>query len=127
MNEKLIENNIFIELNFNKNWVEAGIINETNLEAITKEYLKGEDTHTEHYKWCAFRDFMRSNSVIPKQIFHILYDIGKNDPDYAMGRSIIFDVIGRLDCPEEIIDMLIESEDKILAKRALKSKCDRNI
>ena len=122
MNQELIEDQIFKELEFNRKWIEAGIINSTNFEFIKKEYIKGEDKNTEHYRWGAFRRFMQANSVISEKIFYILYEIGKNDPDYSMGGAILFDIIRRLDCPKKIIDIAIDDNDKVLAKHALKCK-----
>ena len=39
-----------------------------------------------------------------------------------MGRSIIFDIVERLSCPEEVIEMLTNDNDITLAKHALKYK-----
>lgn len=120
MNHILIEDPIFIDLKFNQKWIEAGVINLENFASIKKEYMAGEDTNGEHYRWWAFRAFMQANKFISQEVFYQLYDLGKNDPDYSMGRAMIFDIIKRLDCPQELIDMAISDEDKTLVKHALK-------
>ncbi len=122
MNQEFIEDQIFKELKFNRKWINAGIINSANFESIKKEYTTGEDKNTEHYRWYAFQKLMQANSVISQKIFYILYDIGKNDPDYSMGRAILFEILKRLDCPKKIIDIAIDDNDKVLAKHALKCK-----
>ncbi|MGB3693501.1 MAG: hypothetical protein WBG70_17570 [Spirulinaceae cyanobacterium] len=122
MNQGLIKDPFFRELQFDSRWIKAGIISSANFEFIKKEYITGDDKNTEHYRWGAFQKFMQANSFIHQETFYTLYQIGKNDPDYSMGRAIVFDIIKRLDCPEKIIDMAIDDQDKVLAKYALKCK-----
>ncbi|MFQ4142118.1 hypothetical protein [Chlorogloeopsis sp. ULAP02] len=126
MDYQIIEDPDFVRLQFSKEWIEVGIITSENFALIKKEYMKGEDHRTEHYRWGAFRAFLEANKFIPPEKFYILYKLGKNDPDYSMGRAMIFDIIKRLDCPQELLDTAINDSDLTLAKYALKCKAIRD-
>jgi hypothetical protein len=125
MDESIIDDITFITLQFSKEWFEVGIITINNFALIKEEYLKGEDHRTEHYRWGAFNTFLKTNVFLEKEKFEILYKLGKQDPDYAMGRSMIFDIIERLDCPLELINTVTNDSDTVLAKHALKCKAIR--
>jgi hypothetical protein len=116
----------FLRLQFSKEWIDVGIITIENFVSIKKEYMKGEDRSTEHYRWGAFRAFLEANDFIPQEKFYRLYKLGKNDPDYSMGRAIIFEIIKRLDCPQELLDTAIGDSDITLARYALKRKSVRD-
>ncbi len=92
---------------------------------IKQEYLKGEDPCSEHYRWGAFHKFMKQNKFIDISSFQILYDLGENDANYAMGRAILFELVDRIDCPLELIDRVINTGDFTLSKHAEKRKAIR--
>ena len=123
--DELMQDPIFQEIRFTQRWIELGIIDTEKFAKIKQKYLKGEDTSTEHYRWWAFDDFLQKNKVISEKVFYQIYDLGKTDPDYAMGRAMRFDVIKRSDCPIELIDLATKDKDKALSKRASKLKSDR--
>lgn len=78
-----------------------------------------------HYRWRAFVNFLRKNKVISEKVFYQIYDLGKTDPDYCMGRAMRFDIIRRSDCPIELIDLATKDKDKALSKRAYQLKSNR--
>jgi hypothetical protein len=131
MDELISEDRIFNELSFSKQWVDTGIVTADSFTKIKKEYLKGEDRNAEHYRWGAFKAFIKKNDLIDTDKFYTIYGLAKNDPDYAMGRAMIFEISKRSDCPEKLIDTVIEDavkkSDKSLLNHALKckAKCDR--
>lgn len=125
MGNQITEDPDFIKLQFSQEWLDVDITTNDNFASIKQEYLKGEDKSTEHYRWKAFRVFMQSNNFLSQEKFHILYKIGKNDPDYTMGRAIIFDIISHPSCPEELIEIAANDNDVTLVKHALKCKSFR--
>lgn len=127
MDNQIIADPIFCELELNSDWIESGIIDNNTFSIIKKEYLKlkEEDSRTEHYRWAAFKEFLNLNNHLEAEVFYKLYNLGKNEPDYAMGRSMIFEIIKRLDCPIELIDVAINDSDYTLSKHALKCKAVR--
>jgi hypothetical protein len=68
---------------------------------------------------------LKSNDWIDKDVFLMLYSLGKNDSDYYMGRTMIFELFDHLDCPIELIDTVIREGDPTLSKHALKLKNNR--
>jgi hypothetical protein len=125
MNDLTIEDPLFAKLEFHHKWIEVGIITSENFVLIKQEYLKGEDPFSEHYRWGAFHKFMKQNKSIDIASFYLLYDLGENDADPGMGRSILFDIINRIDCPLELIDRAIDTGDFTLSKHAVKRKAIR--
>jgi hypothetical protein len=121
---KITDDAIFNELRFNNIWIESGVINDESFLSIKKKYqdFKDEDNHTEHYRWAAFKSFLGSNRQISTDTFYLLYNLGKNDPDYPMGHAIIFEIIGRPECPIEIIETAINDDNYSLSKHAMKCK-----
>ena len=87
MNHKISKDPIFSMLGMNSDWLEIGIITNDNFWSIKEEYLRGEDNNTEHYRWGAFNKFFKFNDPLESEIFYRLYNLGKNDPDLAMGRD----------------------------------------
>jgi len=110
----------FIKFQFSQEWIDVGILTLNNFTSLKQEYLKGEDKRTEHYRYGAFRAFIQANKIISSKNFYTLYKIGKNDPDYSMGRAIIFDIIKHPCCPEETIELAAKDKDLTLSKYALK-------
>ena len=122
MCQKLIEDSIFKNLQFTKEWIDLGIINNKNFIKIKEKYLEGDDDNTEHYRWWAFTDFLQNNQNFAQEKFYQIDNLGKNDPDFAMGRSMRISLMGHPNCPKELINTAIDSEDKTLSKEALKIK-----
>lgn len=120
MSNQIIEDPYFLKLQFSQEWIDIGILTTDKFCSIKQEFLKGEDEFTEHYRWGAFRAFMQTRNSPSPEDFYALYKIGKNDPDYAMGRAILFDIIEHPSCPKEIIELVTKDNDVTLAKHALK-------
>ena len=127
MINNLSQDTIFKELKFTKEWIEAGIVNIENFSQIKEKYLEGKDNRTEHYRWWAFTNFIQKNKTISKNTFYQIYDLGQKDSDYAMGRAMRFDIIKRLDCPKELIDITVKDKDKSLSNKALRIAKDLDI
>jgi hypothetical protein len=109
---------IFQTLEFSQDWVELGIITPEKLKQLEAEWAKGEDTNTEHYRWRAFLDFMGSREVLDENTARALYKLGANDPDGAMGGSIMAEILRRKDCPKDLLESAANSDRKFLRKIA---------
>jgi hypothetical protein len=126
MNELLIEDTVFIELGFNQKWIDSGMINNDNFLTIKQNYLEEPDHRHEHYRWGAFKAFFSPKKKFDKDFFYCLYEIGKSDPDYYMGRAIIFDIIKHECFPIDLLEVAVNDSDFTLAKQALKCMTSRN-
>lgn len=120
----MINDPVLSEIGLVDDWIKSGIVNHDNYLSIKNNYLehRKEDSCTEHYRLRAFRNFLNISNSIDKDTFLIIYSLGKNDSDYYMGRTMIFELLDRADCPIELIDTVIIEGDPSLSKRALKLK-----
>lgn len=109
---------IFRTLEFTQKWIDLGIIAPEKLVELETEWNKGEDNNPEHYRWRAFRDFMNSKEYLGAKILRELYDLGKNDADSLMGGVMMVDVLSRKDCPPDLLESALNSEEKFLRKAA---------
>lgn len=122
MSSILLEDSIFKKLQFNKDWIDIGIIDQKSFIKIKEKYLEENDNSSEHYRWLAFINFLKNNKNISGELLHKIYFLGKKEPDYAMGSSMRFKIIKHINCPVELINIAIQDKDRGLSKEALKLK-----
>ena len=122
MNNLLLEDTIFNELQFTKAWINTGIIDHESFIEIKERSLKEDGNSPEHYRWLAFRNFLKTNNDISGKVLSKISFLGKNEPDYTMGRAMRFKIIKHNNCPVELINIAIEDKDRGLSKEALKQK-----
>jgi hypothetical protein len=109
---------IFRELEFSQEWIDLGIITPAKLKQFEVEWATGEDTNTEHYRWRAFLDFIEHIKSLDENTARALYNLGANDPDGAVGGSIMANILRRKDCPKDLLELASKSEEKFLRKLA---------
>ena len=121
MSEDLMKDPVFEKLKFTQEWIETGMIDYQSFIKIKEKYLE-ENDNSEHYRWLAFRNFLKDNKNVSAKVLHKIYLIGQQDSDYAMGRSMRFKIIKHINCPIYLLDIAIKDEDRGLSKQALKLK-----
>jgi hypothetical protein len=126
MCDLLTKDSVFVELGFNEKWIESGVVNDDIFLSIKQNYLEEPDHRYEHYRWGAFKNFFSPKKKFDKDFFYCLYEIGKNDPDYYMGRAIIFDIMKHEDYPLDLLEFTVNDSDSTLVKHALKCIAFRN-
>jgi hypothetical protein len=109
---------IFRELEFSQEWIELGVLSPAKLKQIEDEWNVSDDRNTEHYRWRVFLDFMQSQSSLEPVTARRLYELGKGDPDSVMGGSMMAHILRRKDCPEDLLRVAAQSEEKFLSKIA---------
>ena len=109
---------IFRELEFTQEWIDLGIITPAKLKQIETEWAISKDKNPEHYRWRAFLDFIESKESMDERTAKRLYNLGANDPDGAMGGSIMATILRRKDCPKDLFESASKSEEKFLRKIA---------
>jgi hypothetical protein len=122
MHQEFSNDPVFLKLRFSHKWIELGLLSAGSFERIKHEYLTGEDPYTEHYRWKIFREFVINSGFISKETFLRIHQLSEDDPDYAMGRAMRFDLIKHLDCPTSILEIALNGADPVLAKHASKYK-----
>ena len=86
---------LFRDLEFSQEWIDLGIITPAKLSHIEAEWAASDDRNTEHYRWRAFLDFIKSKGSLDAVTARRLYNLGASDPDSAMGGSIMADILRR--------------------------------
>lgn len=107
-------------LDFSQEWIDLAIINPEVLEKLRRiheeelEEVKNETENigteeeyswesaridSEHFRYRAFKMFLKENEPLPSDTVKILYKLGESDPDYTMRRSIMREVLDQTNCP----------------------------
>jgi hypothetical protein len=120
MNTSITEHPLFEKLDFSQSWIKAGLLSDDSFRMIVQSYNEAEDDAPEHYRWKAFKEFLRQNSFIPEERFWQIYELSLQDNDYAMARAMRFDLLQRGDCPLSLVEKAVNDSDHSLRKYALK-------
>jgi hypothetical protein len=96
-------------LGFTPAWFALGVVDHTLLARQRAEWDKGEDENTEHYRYRAFREFLASQDQLTPELATALFELGANDPDPAMGGSIMADIVRLPKCPPNVLDAAVAS------------------
>lgn len=110
--------NFAAQLGFTPAWFAAGVVNEEILARIKVAWDESDDRNTEHYRWGAFCDFLRSAPALSPALATELYALGEGDPDQGMGGCIMTRVLGKPGCPRSLIDAARKSARPYVAKIA---------
>jgi hypothetical protein len=109
---------IFQMLEFSQEWIDLGIITPAKLKQLEAIWDIGEDVNTEHYRWGAFLDFIKSKALLDEKTANALYELGENDPDVAMGSSMMAHILRHKNCPKSLLQRGAKSEKRFLQKIA---------
>lgn len=91
-------------LQFTRRWFELGIVDDAWIALAVREYRESDDQGDEHYRYGAFRHFLKRHPTLTAEQCHELFALGADDPDRVMGTSIMLDVLRRIECPDELYD-----------------------
>lgn len=103
---------------FTDAWVEQGVLTRPVLDDLCARWADGTDVNLEHYRWSAFKQFLHANRTLTSTQFDCLWALGCSDPDQAMGRAMLFEVILRRDCPRALLQRAALSRDTALARKS---------
>jgi hypothetical protein len=99
-------------------WFELGIVTPERLQAMNEEWDRGEDKNPEHYRWHAFMDFLEEARPLTEELAAALYELGRRDPDFEMGGSMMGQILRLPECPAAIVDSAARSGRKHLERLA---------
>ncbi|CAM4135999.1 hypothetical protein [Deinococcus marmoris] len=85
---------------------------------LCARWAEGIDFNLEHYRWSAFAQFLWTNSILTSTQFDCLWDLGTSDPDQAMGRAMLFELISQPDCPGTLLERAASSQHTALARKS---------
>lgn len=107
------------ELEFDENWFELGFVSPEKLNELWIDFQSGKDTNKEHYRWRAFTHYLKINKEINENNLRELYKLGETDADnYGMGMSMRIRILQRKECPIDLINKALNSDEKPLVKVA---------
>jgi hypothetical protein len=105
-------------LKFSDQWLRLGLLTEDELCALGQEYEAGKDKNEEHYRYRLFRRYLSSHRPLPPQMAEALYELGREDPDPAMGGAMMRDIVGLAECPAGVLEKASASGEKHLVRAA---------
>ncbi|WP_254507530.1 hypothetical protein [Anatilimnocola floriformis] len=106
------------QLGFTPAWFAAGVVNDEILARIKTVWEESDDRNTEHYRWGAFCDFVKSRPTLTPELANELYSLGNNDPNPSMGGCLMARVLGMPGSPRSLIDAARKSNRPHVAKIA---------
>lgn len=118
MPETDLDTESLVHFDFTDAWVEQGILTRPVLDELCARWTDGTDVNLEHYRWSAFKQFLHADRTLTSTQFDRLWDLGRSDPDQAMGRAMLFEVILRRDCPRALLQRAALSQDTALARKS---------
>jgi hypothetical protein len=105
-------------LQLSDQWLRLGLLTQDELCALGQEYEAGEDKNAEHNRYRVFRRYLASHSPLPSQMAEALYELGREDPNPAMGGAMMRDIVGLAECPTDMLEKALASEEKHLVRGA---------
>lgn len=118
MHEAVLDPESLAHFGFTDAWVEEGILTRPVLDKLCARWLEGTDCNLEHYRWLAFEQFLQATRTLTSTQFDCLWDLGTSDPDQAMGRAMLFELILRRDCPRTLLERAALSQHTTLARKS---------
>lgn len=118
MKKTSVVQRILHELDFNERWFDLEFVSSETLKELWTDFQNGEDTNKEHYRWRAFTHYLKISKEIDGNNLRELYQLGEIDADYSMGIAIQVEILQRKDCPVDLINKALNSDEKTLVKVA---------
>jgi hypothetical protein len=84
-------------------WFALGVVTPARLATMRVCWEQGEDRSPEHYRWRAFCDFLAEARPLDAVTIEALYRLASEDPDRAMGESMMHRLVELPECPETIV------------------------
>lgn len=103
-------------LEFNEAWFDLELVSTEKLQELYLDFQTAEDTNKEHYRWRAFTDFLKSEKKFGENVLREFYRLGEIDTDSMMGTAMQINILQRKDCPSDLIEKALNSDDKALIK-----------
>jgi hypothetical protein len=97
-------------------WLTLGLVTEAQVRAFEREYATGNDRHPEHYRYRAFRQYLNAHRPLPPEQAEAIYRLGEQDPDRAMGRAMMFEILDLPECPKSLGREALASGERSLVR-----------
>lgn len=105
-------------LGFTDQWFSLGILTEDSLQQYGMTYESSRDKNSEHYRYGAFRWYLKEHRPLSASIAEALYELGAAGPDPGMGGAIMADIVSLPECPASVSAKALASGCKHLIREA---------
>lgn len=120
------------QLEYTQQWLDYGIITEAQLKAQLTTLAKGEDEHTEHYRYQTLSNYITGQQTISNEVLHKLLEVIVNDPDSSMASSAVILLLKQFYLTDEQFEFVAESlttfgewtHKEVARQRDQRSKCN---
>ncbi len=109
-------------LGFSDLWLVLGVVTEENLLLSAAEYEISNDKSSEHYRYGAFRWYLRQHCPLADSEAEAPYELGNTDPNYSMGGAMMADLVDLPECPPSVGAKALVSDRKHLVRKAERKK-----
>jgi hypothetical protein len=96
-------------LGFTDAWLTLGLVTDESLQQSGAFYETGIDRSTEHYRYGAFRQYLKAHRPLAPSMAEALYALGATDIDGMMGGAMMADIVALPECPDSVTDMALNS------------------
>ena len=111
-----------VMLGFSEPWFALGVATEETLALAKTAYEASDDDSGEHYRYGAFLRYLSQHRPLAPPIAEALYELGNADPDYAMGGSIMADIVDLPECPPAVIAKALASDRQHLVRKVKRNR-----
>lgn len=120
------------QLEYTQQWFDCGILTEAKLEEQLVAFAKGEDNHTEHYRYQTLSSYITGQQAISNEILHRLLKVVVYDTDSSMASSAVILLLKQFYLTDEQFEFVAESlitfgewtHKEVARQREQRSKCN---
>ena len=99
---------------YDPKWLEYSFIDENMLRHQWDIYQRGEDPHTEHYRYQAFRTVLANRTALDNIVVEHYITLVLLDPDTAMSRAALYDLVFFRGLTEQQIEYLAQRQEPMI-------------
>ncbi len=80
-------------LEYSQIWLEHQLLTPDILSVQILEFKKGEDPHTEHYRYKTFKSYLQNKTILTDETLTQIFEIIKIDNDDSMASAMGIDIL----------------------------------
>lgn len=89
------------KLGYTRMWLEYGVLTEELLLEQDRLFDRGEDQHTDHYRYSTCKQYLREKETLTTSELEHFFALLQQDPDTYMAGSAVIDVFNRIELTDE--------------------------
>lgn len=105
-------------LGFADQWFALGLVTEESLRQSAATYEASDDKNAEHYRYGAFRRFLKEQRPLSPAVVEALYELAASDTRGPEARAMMADIVSLPECPPSVLVRAEASGVKFLVRAA---------